>query len=129
MIWSPPHSLGWRDKLAQVQRHLRFAPFEQDTEEGRAAERHRRILLTALAAGASKAMGALTGFISIPLTLKYLDKERYGLWMTISTFVTMLSFADLGVGNGLRIGLPSATPRMTALALSGGSPVRSSFYP
>jgi O-antigen/teichoic acid export membrane protein len=92
---------SWRHRVSHVLSHLRFQPFDHSTEEGRAKERHRRILLTALAAGASKAMGALTAFISIPLTIRYLDKERNGLWMTLSTCLTVLSVADLGIGNGL----------------------------
>jgi O-antigen/teichoic acid export membrane protein len=44
------------------------------------------------------------------MTLRYLSSERYGLWMTISSLVALLSFADFGLGNGL----------MTALAESLG---------
>jgi O-antigen/teichoic acid export membrane protein len=98
-----PPSLAsqWFRRLSHVVSQLRLQPFEQATEAGRAQERHRRILLTALAAAASKAMGALTALISVPLTIRYLDKERFGLWMTVTTFMAMLSFADLGIGNGL----------------------------
>jgi O-antigen/teichoic acid export membrane protein len=39
--------------------------------------------------------------ISVPLTIGYLGKERYGLWMTMSSAVAILGFADLGMGNGL----------------------------
>ncbi|MGD1085714.1 MAG: lipopolysaccharide biosynthesis protein [Verrucomicrobiota bacterium] len=92
---------NWLGKASRVISHLRLKPFEQSTEEGRASERHRRILLTAAAAAAAKGMNALTQLASVPLTWPYLGKERFGLWMTLSTFITMLSFADLGIGSGV----------------------------
>lgn len=40
--------------------------------------------------------------IAIPaIALPYLGAERFGLWVTAITAVTMLSFADFGVANGL----------------------------
>lgn len=39
--------------------------------------------------------------ISVPLTANYLGVERYGLWATIGSLLALLSFADLGIGNGL----------------------------
>jgi len=39
--------------------------------------------------------------ITVPLTVNYLGAERYGLWMTISSVIALMSFADLGLGNGL----------------------------
>lgn len=33
--------------------------------------------------------------------MHYLGTERYALWLTISSSVAMLTFADLGIGNGL----------------------------
>ena len=49
----------------------------------------------------AKSITALTGVISVPLTLQYLGAERFGLWMTISSLASILTFADLGLGNGL----------------------------
>jgi O-antigen/teichoic acid export membrane protein len=42
-----------------------------------------------------------TSLITVPLTLKYLGNERFGLWMTIISVLTMAAFADFGVGNGV----------------------------
>ena len=42
-----------------------------------------------------------TSLITVPLTLKYLGNERFGLWMTISSVLAMAAFADFGVGNGV----------------------------
>lgn len=39
--------------------------------------------------------------ITIPLTLRYLGNERFGLWIAISSVLAMATFADFGVGNGV----------------------------
>ncbi len=75
--------------------------FDADTEAGRSHERYRRAGLTAAAAFAAKIVGLVAVFVTIPLTLKYLGAERFGLWTTISSVSLMLGFADLGVGNGV----------------------------
>lgn len=80
---------------------LRPVIVDYATEQGRADERHRRALLSALASVAAKVLSVLTALISVPLTLHYLGAERYGMWLTMSSLVAMLAFADLGVGNGL----------------------------
>jgi O-antigen/teichoic acid export membrane protein len=80
---------------------LRLAPFDESTVEGRSKERYRRIGLSTVAALVAKVVGVLTGLISVPLTVGYLGTERYGLWMTISSVIILMSFADMGIGNGL----------------------------
>jgi O-antigen/teichoic acid export membrane protein len=80
---------------------LRFTQFDTSTSEGRASERHRRIALTGLVSVAAKAVSIITMLIVVPLTLNYLGAERYGLWMTISSVIAMMVFADFGIGNGL----------------------------
>ena len=81
------------------------------TPEGRAQERQRRIALSALASALAKAISVSTALISVPLTLNYLGAERYGMWMTMSSLIAMLSFADLGIGNGLLTSVASAHGR------------------
>ncbi|MDD5580249.1 MAG: oligosaccharide flippase family protein [Methylobacter sp.] len=88
-------------KLEQWQALARFTPFDTSTEEGRSSERHRLILLSAAASALAKIVSVTIALISVPLTLHYLGAERFGLWMTISSVIAMLSFADLGIGNGL----------------------------
>jgi O-antigen/teichoic acid export membrane protein len=78
--------------------------------EARSFKRYRGILLGGGFAGLAKLISLLTVAVSVPLTVRYLGNERYGMWMTISSFSSMLSFADLGIGNGL----------VTALAASSG---------
>ena len=64
-------------RLQQIRLVMRFSAFDTTTEEGRSNERHRRILLTGLAAAFSKIVSVGTVFISIPLTLHYLGAERF----------------------------------------------------
>lgn len=66
-----------------------------------AKERKRRVVQSAAAAAAAKLVTVATGLISVPLTLNYLGPERYGMWMTMSSLVAMLAFADFGMGNGV----------------------------
>ncbi len=74
---------------------------DSSTPRGRARERYRRIALTTVTSIAARGMTMLTVLISVPLTVRYLGTERYAVWMTISSVVAMLTFADLGIGNGL----------------------------
>jgi len=64
-------------------------------------QRIRRAFLSTLASAAARGTVVLTSLLSVPLTLGYLGKERFGLWMVISSLVALLGLADLGVGNGL----------------------------
>ncbi|MEI7810824.1 MAG: oligosaccharide flippase family protein [Ignavibacteria bacterium] len=48
------------------------------------------------------------GFLLVPLTLHSLGATRYGLWLTISSFIGWFSFFDIGLGNGLRNKLSEA---------------------
>lgn len=75
---------------------------------GRAHERHRRALLTASASLLAKGVQLITTVVTVPLTLHYLGDERFGLWMTITSILSLLSFADLGIGNGLLNGIAEA---------------------
>jgi O-antigen/teichoic acid export membrane protein len=88
-------------QLRSARLYVRLRPFDTATEVGRATERHRRVALTALAAAVSRGIKVATALVTVPLTLGYLGAERYGLWMTISSVVAILAFADLGMGNGL----------------------------
>lgn len=88
-----------------------FRAFDLTTADGRAKERQRRVALTALASALAKVISVSTALVSVPLTLRYLGAERYGMWMTMSSLVAMLGFADLGVGNGLLALVASANGR------------------
>ena len=49
-----------------------------------------------------KGISILIGFVLVPLILGYIDSERYGIWLTLSSIIAWFSFFDIGLGNGLR---------------------------
>lgn len=106
-----------RLRLASPARQLR--PGDMSTPEGRSAERHRRALLSSLAAAAAKVISVGATLVSVPLTLHYLGQERYGMWLTMSSLIAMLSFADLGMGNGLLNAVAQAHGRDDRAAIRG----------
>ena len=89
---------SWAQQYAGI---LGLKEFDVSTPEGRSRERYRRAALTAVSSAGAKVVTVITMLIAVPLTLHYLGPERYGLWMTISSIVAMMGFADLGMGLGL----------------------------
>ena len=87
--------------VAGVKTYLRLQPFDVNHPDGREKERHRRILLSSIASFSAKIIAIVALLITTPMTLDYLGAERFGLWMTVSSLIAMLGFADLGIGNGL----------------------------
>src|SRR5205823_1872065 len=76
-----------------------------------ATERERRsrsIVRGTAAALVARAIGSLTGIITIPLTVRYLGAERYGAWMTISSVLVFLGFGDFGLASSLTNALGKA---------------------
>jgi O-antigen/teichoic acid export membrane protein len=70
--------------------------------------RSRSIVRGTASAVAARAIGALTGIITIPLTVRYLGAERYGAWMTISSALLLLNFSDFGLASSLTNALSKA---------------------
>ncbi len=89
------------DRARSLKGLLRLTPFDTSTEQGRSRERYRRAALTTLSSVMSRAVTVSASLITVRLTVRYLGTERYGLWMTVTSVVSMLVFADLGMGNGL----------------------------
>jgi len=56
----------------------------------------------------SKGVSILISFVIVPLTLGYVGKVEYGIWMTISSIIHWFAFFDIGLGNGLRNKLAEA---------------------
>jgi O-antigen/teichoic acid export membrane protein len=92
----------------------------------RSLARYRGIILGGGLAGFSKLISLVSVAISVPLTLRYLGPERYGMWMTISSLLAVLSFADLGVGNGLVSSIASSAGKDDSTTM--GRLVSSAFY-
>lgn len=55
--------------------------------------------------GASALLGSVVALavsaITLPLTVRYLGAEQYGIWVTVSTTVVLMSVLDLGIANSL----------------------------
>ena len=49
-----------------------------------------------------KFFNVLFTFLTIPIILKLLGNNKYGIWLTISSITTWLAYFDVGLGNGLR---------------------------
>ena len=49
-----------------------------------------------------KGISIIITFIQVPITLKYLDSTKFGIWLTLSSMVAWFSFFDIGLGNGFR---------------------------
>ncbi len=63
--------------------------------------REKRIVLGAIFNFLTKVTTLITLLVVTPLTFKYLGDERYGVFMVIMSFISILSFSDLGLGYGL----------------------------
>jgi O-antigen/teichoic acid export membrane protein len=97
--------------------------------ESKRRQRNLRIFKGAGAGTFARMTAIATSLMTVPLTLSFLGPERYGMWMTIISFIMLLSFADLGMGSGIlssiasiKIGENSAVARSkissTYIALS-----------
>lgn len=106
-------------RLREHGRTFSLTPFDESSAEGRAQERHRRVALSAAAAALAKVLSVGTALISVPLTLHYLGAERFGMWMTISSLIALLAFADFGIANGVLSEVAGASGRDDATAVRG----------
>ena len=75
---------------------------EQGTEDQRAARRWSLIYKAAGATAVSRAVSMICSLAQVPIALKYLGRESFGLWMTLTGAVSLLNFADLGIGLGIQ---------------------------
>ena len=49
-----------------------------------------------------KSGSIVSNFMMVPLALSYLGTEDYGIWLTLSSVLTLFMLLDIGLGNGLR---------------------------
>jgi O-antigen/teichoic acid export membrane protein len=66
------------------------------------SERTRLIIKQISASSIYKVLSVAITFFLVPLSISYLGSEKYGLWLTIFSFIGWFSFFDFGIGNGLR---------------------------
>ena len=49
-----------------------------------------------------KFISVCSSLILVPLTLRYLEPNKYGIWLTLSSIVAWVGYFDLGLSNGMR---------------------------
>ena len=82
-------------------RYLRLTPYDINNSEGRNNERLRLLSWAVLTSGFTRMGSLVIVIVSIRWVSGYLGSERFGLWMTITSVITLLSFVDLGMSNSL----------------------------
>lgn len=55
-----------------------------------------------------KGISILISLLLVPLTINFVSSELYGIWLTLSSVISWLSFFDVGFGLGLRNRLTTA---------------------
>lgn len=72
------------------------------TGQDRGFDRLRRAGLTGMTSVMAQGITIASGIISVPLTVGYLGKERYGVWLTINSLLQWLYVSNMGLsGNAL----------------------------
>ena len=87
------------------------SPVDADSEAGRSWERYRRVGLSSVAAIAMRAGTALGALAMVPVLVRLLGAEEFGIWFTITSATVVVGFADLGISNGLVTLIASAGAR------------------
>lgn len=49
-----------------------------------------------------KGISIVVSLILVPLTIGYVNRELYGIWLTLASIISWASLFDLGFGNGMR---------------------------
>lgn len=83
-----------------------FLSIKKYLSEG--AERSQKVKKNIFAMLFIKGGHILIGFLLVPLTLRYVDSDTYGIWLALSSMVAWMSFFDIGINNGLKNKLAEA---------------------
>jgi O-antigen/teichoic acid export membrane protein len=89
-------------RFLRIIKVLLTKPADPSTAEGRSQERYRRAAWTTLVMVAARLSNILIGLITVPMTLKYLGEDLFGIWTVLTSIIGFLSFYDFGIGVGLR---------------------------
>jgi O-antigen/teichoic acid export membrane protein len=63
--------------------------------------RHGRIIQAVCSGTAARLLTTAVTLVALPLAVRYLGAERYGVWATITTTVVWINLLDLGIANTL----------------------------
>lgn len=78
-------------------------------------QRTRNYLVQLKGSFAFKLLAILASFLLIPIMIKYLGNEQYGIWSTLLSIASWIVLFDLGIGNGLRNKISEALAQDRAL--------------
>ena len=78
---------------------LVYAIFKREENRHVPGHSYRLIAKGISTALAGRGIGVATSFIAVPLTVRYLGAERYGVWVTLTSILGWLALFDLGIGN------------------------------
>jgi O-antigen/teichoic acid export membrane protein len=65
------------------------------------ASRYGRIFHAVLSGAAARVLSSALTLVSLPLAVRYLGAERYGVWVTVTSTVVWVNLLDLGIANTL----------------------------
>ena len=71
-------------------------------------ERSKKAIINVILSFFLKGSSIIIQIALVPLTLNYLNKYQYGIWLTLASIFGWFSFFDVGIGNGLRNKLAEA---------------------
>lgn len=54
-----------------------------------------------MSGGAARVLSSLLTLVSLPLAVRYLGAERYGVWATVASVAVWVNLLDLGIANSL----------------------------
>jgi len=63
--------------------------------------RYRRIATAVVSGGAARALSSLLTLFTLPLAVRYLGAERYGVWATVVSVAIWVNLLDLGIAASL----------------------------
>lgn len=66
------------------------------------SKRSKRAYRNIVAMFGLKGISVICSLLTVSLSIDFVSKYEYGIWITVSSLVAWLSFFDLGIGNGLR---------------------------
>lgn len=64
--------------------------------------RSRKAMINIIGLAGIKLIDVLIGFFMVPISIKYLGQNEYGIWLTLSSMVLWFNFFNGGLGHGLR---------------------------
>lgn len=95
---------GWLGRLTAAARYAFGAP----TATGHRERRLSGIVQGVVTGLAARGVGVAVSLVSVPLAIRYLGAERYGVWALIGSLLAWAQLADFGIGNGLTNALTTA---------------------